>query len=174
MTHQASCWKPLFCFPMVALPLKIVVSPLPADPGLFSVHTPCLSKLTLTSALRVHTRSQPRRPGDVSLASSSWGAFSLVGRIFGWSFPSGLWAGSCRSPGQSQQGPHPFNALWYSCLPLSWASPSSQSWSSDFNTLGAVRDTWASVAVPCTAGKAGTTYCSPLSPAGEISSFLFL
>ena len=49
--HQGGCWKPIFCFQKVTLPLKFVVSPLPTDPGLFSACTLCLPEAALAQKL---------------------------------------------------------------------------------------------------------------------------
>lgn len=60
----------IFCFPNVAKELKFVVSPIPADTGLFSAHTPS-TQLALATALEVHTRSWLQSGGRCGFGT--WG-----------------------------------------------------------------------------------------------------
>lgn len=116
--------------------LKIVVSPLPRDPGLFSVHTPCVPKLIFCHWLR-NTHSELATEcikvwiwysGHCRCSCASWWGSSseIFPVVHGWA--------ACWSPQCSQQELYPFNALLSTYFLISLL----QSWGSQFNTLGAV------------------------------------
>lgn len=63
----------VFVFLKVKLELKIVVFPLPADIGLFSVHTPCLPDLTFSATLGACITSWLQSGGRVGLAFRALG-----------------------------------------------------------------------------------------------------
>ena len=54
-----------FVFPKVVLQLKTVISSFPADSGLFSVCTPCLSELSFTTTLRSSHKELAVELGEV-------------------------------------------------------------------------------------------------------------
>lgn len=139
----------------MALQLKIVISLLLTDPGLSSVHTPCLPELILTATLRSTQKELATEwRGGVVWALRVLGVpVGQVREFLGEVLPVLHGQSSYWSPDKSEQEPHPFNSLWY--FPLSWFSPSSQSWSFHFNILGALGEKQVSLVVPCAAGEAG-------------------
>ena len=77
-----------------------------------------------------------------------------LGESAGEVFPTAYGQASWWSSEYSQQKPYLFNALWKSYLLLFQSATSPRLWSSQFNTLDAVREKWVSLVVLRTAGEA--------------------
>ena len=108
-------------------------------------------------------RELPQSGWGVGWHMACWGCTRASWGDLGVSFSPGSWAGFLMEPRMLSAGTMSFNALQVSYTLLSQSAPSSQSWSSQFNSLDAVRARSKSLwQHPAQLGKLGFLTGSPL------------